>query len=577
MAADIFISYRGADRVLARRLEYRLRSRWGSRVFRDETGVTSGRHWVKELNDAMDRAHVIIALVGPGWHISANQDVEDWVRKELKTAVESGKPILAVLVGDSRELRPKLAAMPEAFQRQAVVVGPELAGFDIHNIAKALGHLGAFRTDDAWTLASRRDEMVPKKYMQQAHDALKHGKSLLVIGSSGSGRNALIQRLVDDLAKEGHLVASYGLERAGGQRHTHAVISGWIQSLSNVFQDLNSPYAVDEAKQSLVKSVLDKGPDLLSRRVVKAGTLLPLGGTQHDQMILEAVRRSTDRWAPFPPTRLRHQSRAVIESLLGYLQRPCDQDTPIVSDKNLPEKKDRHQSVHDKDLLTGDPETSILGDKNKKLILVVDHFDSVDSISGELVQDLLEKPILRCDQVQFIIAAYNTGLNARREINRIEESSKIATIRIDKKDDQGNEKIDQEDQDQQAAWRDHIEPWLDAHGVELADLVKDCIQKESNPYRALAKLWYLVDNGFVKEPPRPGIEHQSAKRVAGKGQQHKEIKDSQAADRKVIWKAVGEGEKLLQAADLITEDCLLDHMIDEHIPVGFRNLVEAGR
>ena len=53
MSADIFISYRGADRVLARKLEYRLRSRWGSRVFRDETGVTSGRNWAKELTDAM--------------------------------------------------------------------------------------------------------------------------------------------------------------------------------------------------------------------------------------------------------------------------------------------------------------------------------------------------------------------------------------------------------------------------------------------------------------------------------------------------------------------------------------------
>ena len=73
MSADIFISYRGADRVLARKLENRLRSRWGSRVFRDETGVTSGRQWAKELTDAMQEARVIIALIGPGWQISSDE------------------------------------------------------------------------------------------------------------------------------------------------------------------------------------------------------------------------------------------------------------------------------------------------------------------------------------------------------------------------------------------------------------------------------------------------------------------------------------------------------------------------
>ena len=43
MPIDVFISYRGTDRVLARRLEQRLRSRWGSSIFRDETSLMAGR------------------------------------------------------------------------------------------------------------------------------------------------------------------------------------------------------------------------------------------------------------------------------------------------------------------------------------------------------------------------------------------------------------------------------------------------------------------------------------------------------------------------------------------------------
>ena len=70
MAADVFISYRGADRVLARKLEYRLRSRWGGRVFRDERGLPAGQAWADGLTDAMKEARVMIALIGPGWEVS---------------------------------------------------------------------------------------------------------------------------------------------------------------------------------------------------------------------------------------------------------------------------------------------------------------------------------------------------------------------------------------------------------------------------------------------------------------------------------------------------------------------------
>ncbi|EMI17098.1 hypothetical protein RMSM_05972 [Rhodopirellula maiorica SM1] len=513
MSADIFISYRGADRVLARKLENRLRSRWGSRVFRDETGVTSGRNWAKELTDAMQEARVIIALIGPGWHISSDEKAVDWVRQELATAVDGAKPILPVLVGESEVLRPKLACMPEAFRRQAVVVGPELAGFDLHRIAKALGQLGAFRTEHAGTLASCRDQMVPKVALQRAAKEIADGRSLLIVGSSGSGRNALVQRLVDDQLEQGHLVASYGLQHGGGMRHTHAVVSGWIKTLGEVFEDLNSPYCINKAGVALVKSVLEAGPDLLSRKVVKPSTLIPLGGTEHDQMILEAVRRSTDRWAPFPPTRLRHQSRAVLETLIRYLRG----------------KKG---------------EESLLGDK--KLILVVDHFDSVDSISGELVDDLLRNSIDQDGhQVQFIIAAYESGVNARTETKKWLTDDLTTKIDIHEK----------------TAWGDHIQPWLNAHKIDLDPSVAKLIEAESNPFRALAKLWYLVDNGLVKEPPRTRSKRKSTK---------------QPPSEKVQWIAVDDGKKPVATEALLSEDRLLDHMIEEHVPVIYRRFVEAG-
>ena len=66
MIYDVFISYRGADRVLARKLEHRLRSRWGSRIFLDEQSLMAGQPWEKQLQDALKQARVMLALIGPG-------------------------------------------------------------------------------------------------------------------------------------------------------------------------------------------------------------------------------------------------------------------------------------------------------------------------------------------------------------------------------------------------------------------------------------------------------------------------------------------------------------------------------
>lgn len=554
--SDVFISYRGADRVLARRLEHRLRSRWGTRVFRDETGVTVGRKWAKEITDALSQARVILALIGPGWFISTDKKVEDWVRKELLAAIESGKPILPVLVGKSEELRPKLGSMPEAFRQQAVVVGPDLAGFDLHKIAQGLSNLGAFQTGEAWSLAARRREMVPQKKLDLARkigpirvelpkakpvepkkgngkkvgkaptvaapeDAAQvDGSSLLIIGQSGSGRNALISDLVNSYRDRGHIVAYHGLDVANNARHTHAVIAGWINALATTFR-CGQP----ERGLALVQAILDCGPDLLSRHVIKAGLLLPLGNTNDDQRILQATRRATDRWAPFPPKRLMNQSREVLKRLYEGLKK-------------------------DEAILAAD----------KKLIFVVDHFDSADSISTDLVKSLIKNPIDGGEgQVQFIIGAYEGDQNATDAISWLGDAKNLGlpVTRIDI-ESKGDELASND------WWEDHIERWLKSHHVELDGQVKEAIRSEPSPYQALAKLWYLVDRGFVREPVQT-----KQQRIAAKKKENSE----QAIPVKVEWQfAEGGMEDSVQ----VSSEILLDHMIQENVPHRFRSLLEAG-
>ena len=548
MAADIFISYRGADRVIARKLEHRLRSRWGSRVFRDETGLTPGMNWADGLGDALKNASVIIALIGPGWHVSSDESVEDWVRKELETAIRNGKPILAVLVGDVDTLRPKLSNMPEAFQRQAVAVGPELAGFDVHQIAKAVSQLAEF-SSDLWTPADRRDEMVPELAFDNAVQAIDEGRSLFIRGSSGSGRNALVRKLVNKLRSDNHLVACHGLVRGGGTRHTHAVISGWIYSLAEAFQDPNSDYCSQTMKESLVEAVLEAGPDLLSRRVVKASTLLPLGETKHDQRILEAVRRPRVRWAPFPPTRLRNQSLQVIERVVDDLT-----------------------ALHQR---TGGDQAQTGYLAPNKLIFVIDHFDNVDSVSSQLAGQLM-KQYAQSNQsyshVQFVVGAYEAGRNSSEAIKWLSESDGICQINIEDKEKSWGEEL-------------FLRRWLDAHRIELTKTVANCIQSEDTPYRAFAKLWYLVDNGFVGESAEKYREtigkktttSKTSKKTTSSKKPNHSATNNKTPNEKIIWDAVGEGKAIVSSSrDGVSANDILDHMIEEHIPVGFRRLIEAG-
>ncbi len=74
-----------------------------------------------------------------------------------------------------------------------------------------------------------------------------------------------------------------------------------------------------------------------------------------------------------------------------------------------------------------------------------------------------------------------------------------------------------------------------------------------NPYWALSKLWYLVDHGYVKEAPKENDNHHDDHDV-------------------VIWK-FADWEATIQEP---TVEQLRTHMIEEHIPLYYRPIIQAG-
>lgn len=101
-------------------LYFQLRSRLGpAAVFMDRSGISAGDVWPDRLRDSITSASVVLALIGPGWLRSADDygrrrlDIpDDWVGNELLAAIDSGKPIIPILLGSLLTLPPK-EALPD--------------------------------------------------------------------------------------------------------------------------------------------------------------------------------------------------------------------------------------------------------------------------------------------------------------------------------------------------------------------------------------------------------------------------------------------------------------------------------
>jgi pterin-4a-carbinolamine dehydratase len=120
-----FINYRRTDsQQAAIGLYIQLRTRIGpASVFMDRSGISAGDIWSERLRDAVNRATVVLALIGPNWLKAADEygrrrldSSDDWVRNELMVAIQANKTIIPVLLDvQPRDLPP--AALPECLVR----------------------------------------------------------------------------------------------------------------------------------------------------------------------------------------------------------------------------------------------------------------------------------------------------------------------------------------------------------------------------------------------------------------------------------------------------------------------------
>jgi hypothetical protein len=138
----IAISYRREDSLpIAGRLYDRLQSKFGKRnVFMDFDSIPAGVDFRDQIKHTIKRSHVVVALIGSRWLGEQTDssrridDPTDFVRLEIKYALEQGIPIIPLLVDNTP--MPKPEKLPPEIERLAFRNALPLdSGLDFHNHA----------------------------------------------------------------------------------------------------------------------------------------------------------------------------------------------------------------------------------------------------------------------------------------------------------------------------------------------------------------------------------------------------------------------------------------------------------
>ncbi len=130
----IFISYRRSDAAgSATAIRKTLLDQFGEgTVFRDVEGIDPGAEFPQALRDELQRAAVVVAVIGKGWLLAANEygqrriDFDDdWVRTELALALSDLEVTVIPVLVDGAEM-PPASALPDSLKdltlRNAVIL-----------------------------------------------------------------------------------------------------------------------------------------------------------------------------------------------------------------------------------------------------------------------------------------------------------------------------------------------------------------------------------------------------------------------------------------------------------------------
>jgi len=130
----IFINFRNGDgEWAAEALRVVLKHRFGKdSVFLSHESIKIGERWPDALLENVATCDIFLALIGPEWLTIKGKDghpkifaEDDWVRREIATALAAGRTVTPILLGDTARLNPA-DDLPGDIRELADLQGPRL-------------------------------------------------------------------------------------------------------------------------------------------------------------------------------------------------------------------------------------------------------------------------------------------------------------------------------------------------------------------------------------------------------------------------------------------------------------------
>jgi hypothetical protein len=202
---NILISYRRADSdAIAGRIRDRVAGHFGDDcVFMDIDNIPFGLDFRTQVQDALAKNDIVLAIIGPKWMGGARSgssrilDEADPVRVEIETALTHGIPVVPVLVGAAT--MPRAADLPEGLKDLPYLNAAEVsAGRDFNQHIERL-----LRSIEQLLKLKQTQPMAPKSSEQDA--------AAVVIPKTPEQKLSRFQHL---MARNGLLFEDRMLERA---------------------------------------------------------------------------------------------------------------------------------------------------------------------------------------------------------------------------------------------------------------------------------------------------------------------------------------------------------------------------
>jgi small GTP-binding protein len=229
--ARIFISYRREDSAAyANRIYGWLKSRLpdGS-VFMDVAAIAPGDNYVRVINREISSAHLLLAIIGNNWCISAGADggfrldkPDDLVRCEILTAINSGVRVVPVLVGGCS--MPQKGDLPPSLHRIAKLNSITLGENGFEDAMKGLLALAELAAD-------RKQQKDNDDRQSPSDKGPMIQRKICLLGVAGVGKTSLVRRYIQSIFSDSYLTTI-------GVKISKKVVSVGDQEVTLIIWDL---------------------------------------------------------------------------------------------------------------------------------------------------------------------------------------------------------------------------------------------------------------------------------------------------------------------------------------------------